>query len=81
MTGFAHSKPACRLTPACGMAGTMGAGKGEPVLVKIGMLMCCQLTDSRKRSDRFQGRLAQQPDLAWLVQKLGLSLAETLQRV
>ena len=29
MTGFAHSKLACLLTPACGMAGTVRVGKGK----------------------------------------------------
>ena len=52
-----------------------------PVLVKTGTLMCYQLTDSSERSARFKGRLAQQPDLAWLEQKLDLSLAGRSQRL
>ena len=51
------------------------------MLVKTGTLMCYQLTDSSERSARLQGRLAQQSDLAWLEQKLDLSLAGKSQRL
>ena len=38
--------------------------------------MCCWLTNSHERSDRFQERLTQQLDLAWLEQRLCLFLAD-----
>lgn len=60
------------------LQGQWALERGEAVLVKTGALMCYQLTDSYERFNRFQGRLAQQADLAWLHEKLGLFLADFL---
>ena len=44
--------------------------------MKTGTLMCYQLTDNRERFERFQERVARQPELVWLEQKLGVFLPD-----
>ena len=46
------------------------------MLVKTGTLICCRLTNSHERFERFQERVTRQLDLAWLQQELGFFLAD-----
>lgn len=49
--------------------------RGEAMLVKSASPMCYQITGSQELYDRFQERLARQPDLASLRRKLRIFLA------